>query len=451
MRSAARALAVLAVLVLLHAGQGSDGAPELSAQTAQILEAGHADVGIDYEAGNLLLNIHDETSGSTVVQRSPGQTILYARSQSQTTVPSNPSFSFLGNPGDPIWILPQTQNSNLLWLGWNTEDIPTGIFTGNTVSWRLIAVEGPGDFFLYTVGSTGQVTVLFNSKNGIDGNDVVTLSVPSHAHGNWAFNAQGIYRVYFEATATRLSGSQPATSGVVAYHFQVVLLDSDLDWAPDHLDNCPLVPNPDQRDMNGNGIGNHCDPDTDGDGIPNDVDPNDDGDGVLDADEVPCASDPLHDLYRPERIDGAFQGKDDNGNGLIDEPLPPGAGNNDCDGDGYSGAREAHIFGGTAGRDQDPCGTDAWPSDFLWGGIPDSTNRVTLLDLTSFLGPVRHLNTNVGDNPGNFRWDLMPGKGPLPQDININDLTSLIGGGSGHPPMLNGARAFGGPPCPWAP
>ncbi|MGZ3319257.1 MAG: thrombospondin type 3 repeat-containing protein, partial [Isosphaeraceae bacterium] len=34
-------------------------------------------------------------------------------------------------------------------------------------------------------------------------------------------------------------------------------------------DNCPTAPNPDQRDTNGNGIGDACDPDIDGDGVLN--------------------------------------------------------------------------------------------------------------------------------------------------------------------------------------
>jgi len=33
----------------------------------------------------------------------------------------------------------------------------------------------------------------------------------------------------------------------------------------------------------------------------------------------------------------------------------------------------------------------------------------------------------------------------------VNDLTALLAGSSGNPPMLGGARAFNGPACPWAP
>jgi hypothetical protein len=98
-----------------------------------------------------------------------------------------------------------------------------------------------------------------------------------------------------------------------------------------------------------------------------------------------------------------------------------------------------------------PCGLSRWPSDFLWGGLPDSTNRATLSDLTSFLGPTRRLDTSPGDAGYDKRWDLTPGRGILPKWINLNDITALLGGPSGYPPMLGGQRAFNGPQCPYPP
>ncbi|PIN73647.1 hypothetical protein COV20_05485 [Candidatus Woesearchaeota archaeon CG10_big_fil_rev_8_21_14_0_10_45_16] len=49
-------------------------------------------------------------------------------------------------------------------------------------------------------------------------------------------------------------------------------VDADADGIPNDRDNCPLVFNPGQEDMDGNGIGDVCDGDTDGDNVPNDVD-----------------------------------------------------------------------------------------------------------------------------------------------------------------------------------
>ena len=48
--------------------------------------------------------------------------------------------------------------------------------------------------------------------------------------------------------------------------------DNDKDGIPDSLDNCPNEPNNDQNDADRDGRGDVCDDDTDGDGVPDDTD-----------------------------------------------------------------------------------------------------------------------------------------------------------------------------------
>ncbi|HET9477127.1 MAG TPA: hypothetical protein VFP63_06535, partial [Dehalococcoidia bacterium] len=84
-------------------------------------------------------------------------------------------------------------------------------------------------------------------------------------------------------------------------------------------------------------------------------------------------------------------------------------------------------------------------------GIPDSTNRANVLDMTSFLAPLRRLGASPGDAAYNQRWDLAPGRGLFAVWISVTDITAIAVGPSGYPPITGGKRALFGPACPWPP
>jgi hypothetical protein len=70
---------------------------------------------------------------------------------------------------------------------------------------------------------------------------------------------------------------------------------------------------------------------------------------------------------------------------------------------------------------------------------------------TLALGPVRRFDTSPGQPGFSSRWDLVPGPTLFTSWIAIDDLIALFAGPTGFPPMLGNARAYAGPPCPWAP
>lgn len=182
------------------------------------ISAGHVDaIDVDWTGSGLTLDLHDGTVNPGV-DRDPADVVLNAVPASKTTVPSNSAFSFLGNPGDPVWILPQTQRSGILWPGFSTEGVPSGALSGNTVNVRLVSASGPADVSVYNNNAFGSPTVWFDSGNGLPDNRSFTVN--THAHANWAFEAAGTYTVVFEVTATT-SGGTTVSSGQKTYTFTV--------------------------------------------------------------------------------------------------------------------------------------------------------------------------------------------------------------------------------------
>lgn len=181
-----------------------------------VLAQGHADAfWIEYTGGALKAWVNDATV-APAVKRAPADTVLHVKPAAQTTVqnPANPSC--LGTPGSPVWILPQVQNANLLWLGWDSNALNTGVFTGNQVTLKLHSVTGPGSVCVYSWGV--GVTTLLNSGNGLP--DTVAIPVDQHRHVNWAFTAAGTYTAVFEVYGTLTLGGN-RTTGLLPYTFTV--------------------------------------------------------------------------------------------------------------------------------------------------------------------------------------------------------------------------------------
>jgi hypothetical protein len=122
----------------------------------------------------------------------------------------------------------------------------------------------------------------------------------------------------------------------------------------------------------------------------------------------------------------------------------------DSDGDGVGDEAERHLGTNSIGRcgvggiSSDPPSKE-WPLDFIHAGVPNSTDRIVITDLTSFLagGTGRKLDTKPGDAAFDVRWDLSPGPAVGSNWIQIGDLTSLFAGTPGFPSMNSGGKVFG--------
>jgi hypothetical protein len=94
-----------------------------------------------------------------------------------------------------------------------------------------------------------------------------------------------------------------------------------------------------------------------------------------------------------------------------------------------------------------PAVSGGWPADLISAGVPNSTDRVNIRDITSFLAPTNRLNSSPGNPNFNARWDLVPGRGPVTHWINIQDLSNLIAVMPAMPPFNGSTRALNGAAC----
>ena len=209
----------------------------------------------------------------------------------------------------------------------------------------------------------------------------------------------------------------------------VAIVDADGDGVPDASDNCPATPNPGQANMDGDSMGDACDPDADNDGYDN-----------LPEDGASLCGNAKNDDDKT----GAGLVPDD---AVIDDGCPGGPPQAGAFSEAQFKLGTTHLGPCSAGADVGP--SPSWPSDFTSGGVPNSTDKINILDLTSFIAPpeARKLDTSPGQANFNSRWDLSPGRGVFNNMINVSDLTSLIAGPPGFPPMFSGVRAFNGPTC----
>jgi surface-anchored protein len=195
----------------------------LSLHAQAVLQNEHADIGIAFEDGVWNLHIHDETHDVEYSPPSgPDGAILQVNVGALTTVSANPLFSFLGTAGNPIWILPNIQSPDLLFLGFGAEEIQAGMFVGDTLNMRLTGVSGPGDFTVFDYDTFGNPFVLMNTRDGLSAADNFVAVPGAHSDVNWAFSQPGIYTVNFEASGTLADGNLFTSSGPVAFTFQVV-------------------------------------------------------------------------------------------------------------------------------------------------------------------------------------------------------------------------------------
>jgi surface-anchored protein len=195
------------------------GMTPVQATERVVLSEGHVDVlDIGFEDGQLEVLVHDETVDPGV-ERDPDTVLFQVKPEAETTVPDRPQFAFLGDPGDPVWVLPEAEIPGLLFAGLATEEVDAGVFRNDSVRVWLLRSSGPADVSTFTIGAQDEVTKMWDSGDGLP--DVTTVQTGLHQHFNWAFEAEGDYCLTFIVTGRLAANNHLVFSDLVNIKFHV--------------------------------------------------------------------------------------------------------------------------------------------------------------------------------------------------------------------------------------
>jgi surface-anchored protein len=143
-----------------------------------------------------------------------------ANASASSRIPVTVVTGFLGAAGTPVWVLRTTENQQLPFLGFGTEELTASDWSGNfTLS--LKAVSGPGTFSIWGTSGFGAPDLKMSTVDDITASDRLLLIPGSHGHFNVGFSAPGDYSVTLEASGTHLIDGF-RTSDPATYRFQVI-------------------------------------------------------------------------------------------------------------------------------------------------------------------------------------------------------------------------------------
>lgn len=177
-------------------------ANEPISQTPAVIEAGHVDLGPRLIGGKLTVSLRDDSAASPV-WRDPNKTVLRVRDGALIQVPQGEDYKFLAD-SKRVYVLPQTQKTQLVWLGWNTQDPAVTKLIKGGVNMRIEQVKGPGrSWLILQEGTFGKPKVLADSATSAQD---IWVDTNTHVHANWIFSKPGIYLVKVSFKATGVDG-----------------------------------------------------------------------------------------------------------------------------------------------------------------------------------------------------------------------------------------------------
>lgn len=173
--------------------------------------AGHGDLGIGYEDGELEPHWHlGEGGESVVIDGNAGP--LGPDGQEFEADEITPVTSLFANVGgSSYYVFPNSENPTVPFIGFGTEELNSNDWVGN-LTLTLTGVTGPGSFTLFGNNPIGGTFDLMSSADGFDSGDSISLAPETHTHHTWAFSQQGEYSLDFQVEGNHVSAGVQSAS-----------------------------------------------------------------------------------------------------------------------------------------------------------------------------------------------------------------------------------------------
>lgn len=195
--------------------QQVDGAEDTAADQA-VIDSGHVDVGPRFIDGTWQLQARDDRA-VPAVWRDVADTVLHVNDAAILPVPDSADYAFLDQPaGKEVWVVPQVQSPQVVWVGWNTQDPEVAGRLDLGASLTLHGVQGPGETFVFLQeGVAGAPNLLWNSTEALPQD--LWMENNTHVHANWVFTEPGVYLMDVEVHADLADGSHVSDRTVLRF------------------------------------------------------------------------------------------------------------------------------------------------------------------------------------------------------------------------------------------
>lgn len=169
---------------------------------------GHFDLGALVDNDTVYARVKDDRT-QPAQWLDPADLVFALGKPAEITAPE--ALNFVVPTGKKVWMVQQSQQKNVPWIGMNSQHPSILSKTTGSVTFTLEAVDGPGKVAVFSSGSFGGGVgeIVFDGAGSS-----YTIGINTHAHHNWVFTEPGNYSLTLSMKVEGKNGVIKGSNGV---------------------------------------------------------------------------------------------------------------------------------------------------------------------------------------------------------------------------------------------